>query len=119
VEERKIQNKKGAFEMSRKCGSGWSEWIVPDFPFWLWFLSIKKCCIFHDMAYEFGGTEANRLTADLNLHDCIINKGRASWFWRFRTYRYRVDKTADMYLYGVREYGAKHFEFGGNNVELD
>lgn len=33
-----------------------------------------ECCIKHDLAYWRGGTEAERLQADLNLKTCVLKK---------------------------------------------
>jgi len=96
---------------SYKCGSGWSEWVVPDRPFWMYFKSIKKACKKHDKAYEKGGTEADRLQADIDLHDNILKIYRTSWLWRFKSYRERADFTVDTYLYFVQKFGKDKFNY--------
>ena len=97
---------------SYRCGSGFSEHLGLDNPWWMWFKSLKnKACKPHDKDYEKGGTEADRLAADIKLHDNILKVYQSSWLWRFKSYRMRADATADAYLYFVRKFGAKKFNY--------
>jgi len=61
---------------------------VPDFDF-------RGCCVSHDFCYETGGTAQDRLRCDIQLHDCIANRG------------YPV--LAIIYFAGVRAFGADSF----------
>jgi len=93
------------------CGSGWNEWIVPSRPFWCWWINIRPACKTHDIAYEKGGLESDRLEADLDFHNDIINIYKSSWLWQFKSFRYRADLTADTYFNAVRKWGEEHFNY--------
>lgn len=62
----------------------------PDFNF-------KKCCDAHDIAYNKGGTERDRLAADIALRICIRKHG------------HRV--LAGIYYRAVRLFGRNHFNY--------
>ena len=94
-----------------KCGSGWSEWVVPDRPAWLWFISLRWCCREHDVDYELGGSEIDRLVADTTFKHNIMRTYRRSWLWRFKSFRFRAERTARLYYNAVRNYGAPHFNY--------
>lgn len=97
--------------MTYECGSGWSEWVVPNRPWWMWWIDIKPACVQHDKAYEFGGFEEDRLDADMELHDDILTIYQSKWLWRFKSFRWRADKTADAYFYAVQKWGKEHFNY--------
>jgi len=49
-----------------ECGSGWSEWVVPD-GWW------GSCCTTHDQCYGVGGDQQSKDACDRALRDCINN----------------------------------------------
>jgi hypothetical protein len=104
--------------MAYKCGSGISEWVVPDRPFWMWFKSIKHNCKKHDIDYEKGGTEADRLKSDLELGDGIEATYSTSLLWRFKSYRERAKLTADGYFKAVQWWGESSFSYQGDKDSL-
>jgi len=91
------------------CGSGWSEHVGLNRPFWMWFISIRPACKIHDEDYHRGGTGADRIAADRRLWDNIVKIYKKSWFWRFATFRARAHLTADAYYFAVREWGEKYW----------
>ena len=64
--ERAVRIREGAVAYG-ECGSGWSEWVVPD-GWW------GSCCTEHDNCYGRGGNEADRLACDESLRTCMNNK---------------------------------------------
>jgi hypothetical protein len=71
-----------------ECGSGWSEWVVPD-GWW------GHCCTAHDNCYGVGGTEADRERCDNQIQVCINGVyGPGNTYWA-----------------AVRAFGARYFSF--------
>lgn len=58
--------------------------IVPDFDF-------RGCCVTHDICYETGGSSRDRLRCDLDLRNCIADRGHPL--------------LAQIYFAGVRAFG--------------
>lgn len=75
---------------------------VPDMIFY-------RCCVKHDWRYDTGGTEADRLAADIELRECmkaraLVQKGafmRAVWWLPQRW----------VWFYAVRIFGRSHFTY--------
>ena len=64
--------------------------FVPDF-------DIGECCRLHDIAYQEGGTEDDRMVADVEFRDCIRGEGRPI--------------VAAIYYSGVRLFGWLFFSY--------
>lgn len=64
--------------------------FVPD-------LDVGECCVLHDIAYQVGGDWLDRLIADLEFRDCILEKNRPV--------------VADIYFWGVRAFGWLFFNY--------
>lgn len=94
-----------------RCGSGWSEWVVPDKPFWMWFVNLRWPCREHDIDYKIGGTEADRLCVDRKFWFNMEKVFMKSFFWRFKSFRKRAYATMDLYYEAVRYYGADKFNY--------
>lgn len=65
------------------CGSGWNAKLVPDT---IYRLNIRIVCCIHDRRYEIGGTEQDRINADLEfLVNLIrtINSHRGIFYMHF------------------------------------
>ena len=91
------------------CGSGWSEHLGLNKPWWMFFVNLRPACQEHDRAYRRGGRPEDRLAADRRLHDDIISICKKSWLWRFPTFRARANLTADAYYFCVRRWGEDKF----------
>ena len=61
---------------------------VPDFNF-------RRCCVTHDVCYETGGTNGDRLRCDVQLMDCIAEQGHPI--------------LSLVYFAGVRAFGGSFF----------
>ncbi len=82
------------------CG-GKGGWVNP--PEWIFHEDCNK----HDMAYEEGGTEQDRLFADkLFLADMLHSVSLVKWYRRPF-----LKSQAHIYYNAVRLFGAKHFKY--------
>lgn len=61
-------------------------------------MKIEFCCDEHDLAYEEGGTEADRKFADLKLKECIELYGYSKIL-------------SNIFWIGVRIFGKSHFNY--------
>lgn len=65
-----------------------------------WNTPFEDCCNVHDMLYGAGGTEADRLQADIQLAECVLAKtGNV--------------QTSKMVFEAVRAHGGKYFNYSG------
>lgn len=77
-------------------------------PDWLPFIGyFGYCCRIHDDLYCYGGSEVDRLWADLQLRKCIVAQARARGSGRLRHWWAR--KVARIYYKAVVTYGKSHF----------
>jgi hypothetical protein len=84
------------------CGASKS-WFRP--PYGIFF---KASCNNHDIGYEKGGTEEDRLRCDIDfLRDMIID----TWEIKNRIKRCYYQVWAGLYFLGVRYRGHKHFNY--------
>ena len=83
------------------CG-GKGHWLKP--PSWLF----KACCDHHDFNYWLGFTEADRVRADLQFWEAMVEDANASPWW-LRWWRRRM---AWVYWKGVSRYGGPFFYYG-------
>ena len=95
------------------CGSGWNEKIVPDSIFTL---DIRTACYVHDYMYLQGGSDSDRLFADMVLLNNILFliEEKKEWLYPTRLARYR----AMTYYQAVREFGAPYFEAHNKTKEV-
>lgn len=60
-------------------------------------LDIGECCRLHDIAYQVGGSEWDRYSADIQFRLCILREGRPV--------------VAEIYYWGVRTFGWLFFNY--------
>jgi len=74
-------------EFSDGCSGPNVEWLTR------WFHSIfepdRQCCVAHDKAYYYGGSRKDRLSADQQFQQCLMEHGmnRADAYLYFRAVR--------------------------------
>jgi hypothetical protein len=56
-----------------------------------------ECCVYHDEAYDEGGTSKDRLHADQELYNCVVENGHPF--------------IAKIMYIGVRIFGRFHFNY--------
>jgi len=94
--------------ISNGCGSkgGWIK--VPNFIF-------KASCDHHDINYWIGGTESDRIKADWQFYEAMIEDANSyGWYCRF-WYRW----WAWVYYQAVRRLGYKYFYYGTPRTRED
>jgi len=73
---------------------------------WFWRNVLRRvppwegCCLEHDRAYDMGGSEDDRMIADLAIYACVREKGSPIW--------------ALVIFIGVRIFGSPYFVFNKN-----
>lgn len=88
------------------CGPGKS-WLTRMISSTPWGADINPCCYMHDVAYEVGGTGKDRLAADEQFRDCILNRfSQQRW-----TPRFIGRMVAERYFLAVRVFGSPSFTY--------
>ena len=49
-------------------------------------ISVEQCCHRHDIAYQHGGTKADRKAADVRLRECAVEKASGNGWKEIRAW---------------------------------